>query len=193
MKKQILIGFLTAFCPRLWPGPRRAQGRRHRPDFTASRQPGRQGLKFSLKDALKKGPVVVYFYPAPLPAAATCKAPHLRRRIRQVHRAPAPPSWACRATTLDRLHKFSADPQILRRTNSRWHPMPAPRSRRPTNWPSASPRKSAKDNQGNALTHAIIEPGHLCDRQGRQGESRDVVQGRRPVAGRPCRQVAGQW
>jgi peroxiredoxin len=46
------------------------------PDFTAPATLGGKEFTFHLADALKKGPVVVYFYPPPSPRAAP-----LRRMI----------------------------------------------------------------------------------------------------------------
>ena len=51
----IALGFTPAFAT-LKPGD-------HAPDFTAQAALGGQEFTFALADALKKGPVVVYFYP----------------------------------------------------------------------------------------------------------------------------------
>jgi peroxiredoxin len=44
------------------------------PDFAAPATLGDAGFIFSLKDALKKGPVVVYFYPAAFTSGCTAEA-----------------------------------------------------------------------------------------------------------------------
>ena len=43
------------------------------PDFTAQASLAGKEFKFSLKDSLKKGPVVVYSILRPIPRAATCR------------------------------------------------------------------------------------------------------------------------
>src|SRR5258706_12311104 len=62
MKKQILIGFLAAFCAT--PALAALKTGDAAPDFTASGSLGGKAFTFHLKDALKKGPVVAYFYPS---------------------------------------------------------------------------------------------------------------------------------
>jgi peroxiredoxin len=44
------------------------------PDFTADASLGGQTFRFDLNDALKKGPVVLYFYPAAFTSACTLEA-----------------------------------------------------------------------------------------------------------------------
>ncbi len=45
------------------------------PDFTTEAAVGGQPFKFSLAEALKKGPVVVYFYPKAFTSGCTVEAP----------------------------------------------------------------------------------------------------------------------
>ena len=44
------------------------------PDFTAQASQGGKEFQFSLADALKKGPVVLYFYPAAFTSGCTVEA-----------------------------------------------------------------------------------------------------------------------
>lgn len=46
----------------------------HAPDFTAEASQGGKEFSFSLSDALKKGPVVLYFYPAAFTPGCTIEA-----------------------------------------------------------------------------------------------------------------------
>ena len=62
MKKQILIGLCAALIAT--PALAALKVGDAAPDFSASGSLGGKDFKFSLKDALKKGPVVVYFYPS---------------------------------------------------------------------------------------------------------------------------------
>jgi len=60
------------------------------PDFTIPATLGGKEFTFRLADALKKGPVVVYFYPAASPRAAPSKPMTSPRPCRSTRRtAPA--------------------------------------------------------------------------------------------------------
>ena len=69
----LLLGLLVA-SPARAALPNGAQA----PDFQAEASLGGKTFKFSLAEALKKGPVVLYFYPAAFTPGCTAEAPRLR-------------------------------------------------------------------------------------------------------------------
>ena len=62
MKKHLVLGLLAALCAT--PALAALKVGDMAPDFTAAGSLGGKDFSFHLKDALKKGPVVVYFYPS---------------------------------------------------------------------------------------------------------------------------------
>ncbi|HVV29199.1 MAG TPA: redoxin domain-containing protein, partial [Rhizomicrobium sp.] len=62
MKKHLVLGLLAAFSAT--PALAALKVGDAAPDFTARASLGGKEFDFSLKDALKKGPTVVYFYPS---------------------------------------------------------------------------------------------------------------------------------
>ena len=65
---------LSAFLLAAWPAHAELHLGTKAPDFTAEAALGGNSFTFSLKDALKKGPVVVYFYPAAFTSGCTIEA-----------------------------------------------------------------------------------------------------------------------
>ena len=110
MKKQLVIGLLAAFCATsatsafaaLKPGDTA-------PDFTAAGSLGGKDFTFKLKDALKKGPAVVYFYPSAYTNGCDLEA-HTFAEQSEKFAAAGASILGVSADSLDRLHKFSADP-----------------------------------------------------------------------------------
>jgi peroxiredoxin len=80
------------------------------PDFTAQASLAGKEFKFSLKDALKKGPVVVYFYPAAYTGGCNVQARTFAVNMDKFEEAGA----SVIGVSLDRidtLNAFSADPE----------------------------------------------------------------------------------
>ena len=80
------------------------------PEFTAPASLAGKEFKFSLKDALKKGPVVVYFYPAAFTGGCNLQAHTFSENSDKFSAAGA----SIIGVSLDKistLNKFSADPQ----------------------------------------------------------------------------------
>src|ERR1700748_1087830 len=107
MKKHLVLGLLAAFAATpalaaLKPGDMA-------PDFSAQGSLGGKDASFHLKDALKKGPVVVYFYPSAYTGGCDLGAHTFAEQSDQVKTARAP-IVGVSADNLDRLKKFSADP-----------------------------------------------------------------------------------
>ena len=109
MKKHLVLGLLAAFCATpalaaLKPGDMA-------PDFTAQGSLGGQPFTFHLKDALKKGPVVVYFYPSAYTGGCDLEAHTFAEESDKFASAGAT-IIGVSADNLDRLKVFSADPNF---------------------------------------------------------------------------------
>jgi thioredoxin-dependent peroxiredoxin len=80
------------------------------PDFTTQASLAGKSFTFTLKDALKKGPVVVYFYPAAFTRGCNLQAHTFAEQMADFTSAGA----TVIGVSLDRietLNEFSADPQ----------------------------------------------------------------------------------
>src|SRR3954466_16232195 len=110
MKKQLVIGLMAAALfaspafAALKPGDTA-------PDFTAAGSLGGKDFSFSLKNALKKGPVVVYFYPSAYPGGCDLEA-HTFAEQSDKFAAAGATIIGVSADDLGRLHQFSADPKF---------------------------------------------------------------------------------
>jgi thioredoxin-dependent peroxiredoxin len=81
------------------------------PDFTAQASLAGKEFTFSLKDALKKGPVVVYFYPSAYTGGCNIQAHTFAENMEKFSAAGA----SVVGVSLDsiaRLNEFSADPEF---------------------------------------------------------------------------------
>ncbi|MDO1528752.1 peroxiredoxin [Fulvimonas sp. R45] len=79
------------------------------PDFTAEASLAGKDFTFSLKDALKKGPVVVYFYPAAYTGGCDIEA-HTFAAQKAKFDAAGATIIGVSADSLQRLNTFSSDP-----------------------------------------------------------------------------------
>lgn len=79
------------------------------PDFTAEASLAGKDFSFSLKDALKKGPVVVYFYPSAYTGGCDIEA-HTFATEKAKFDAAGATIIGVSADSLDRLNTFSSDP-----------------------------------------------------------------------------------
>lgn len=81
------------------------------PDFSAQASMAGKEFKYSLKDALKKGPVVVYFYPSAYTQGCNVQARTFS--VNQEKFAAAGASVVgVSLDSIERLNKFSADPEF---------------------------------------------------------------------------------
>src|SRR5438477_7942229 len=80
------------------------------PDFSAKASLAGKEMNFSLKDALKKGPVVVYFYPSAFTGGCNIEAHTFAENKEKFDAAHATIIGVSR-DSIDRLNAFSADPQ----------------------------------------------------------------------------------
>ena len=79
------------------------------PDFTAQASLAGKEFKFSLKDSLKKGPVVVYFYPSAYTQGCNVQA-HTFSVNQEKFAAAGASVVGVSLDNIQRLNQFSADP-----------------------------------------------------------------------------------
>ena len=80
------------------------------PDFSAKASLAGKEFNFSLKDALKKGPVVVYFYPSAFTGGCNIEA-HTFAENKEKFDAAGASIIGVSRDSITRLNAFSADPQ----------------------------------------------------------------------------------
>jgi len=80
------------------------------PDFTAQASLAGKEFKFSLKDSLKKGPVVVYFYPSAYTQGCNVQA-HTFSVNSDTFEAAGATIIGVSLDSIQRLNQFSADPE----------------------------------------------------------------------------------
>jgi peroxiredoxin Q/BCP len=80
------------------------------PDFSAKASLAGKETTFSLKDALKKGPVVVYFYPSAFTGGCNLQA-HTFSENKEQFDAAGATIIGVSGDSIERLNAFSADPQ----------------------------------------------------------------------------------
>ncbi|WP_426663753.1 peroxiredoxin [Rhodanobacter aciditrophus] len=80
------------------------------PDFTAEASRAGKDFSFSLKEALKKGPVVVYFYPAAYTGGCDLEA-HTFATEKAGFDAAGATIIGVSADSIERLNAFSSDPK----------------------------------------------------------------------------------
>jgi thioredoxin-dependent peroxiredoxin len=81
------------------------------PDFTATASLGGKDFSFHLNDALKKGPVVVYFYPSAYTGGCDLEA-HTFADNHEKFDAAGASIIGVSADNLERLNQFAADPNF---------------------------------------------------------------------------------
>jgi peroxiredoxin len=81
------------------------------PDFTATASLGGKDFTFHLNDALKKGPVVVYFYPSAYTGGCDLEA-HTFADNHEKFDAAGAGIIGVSADNLERLNQFAADPNF---------------------------------------------------------------------------------
>jgi thioredoxin-dependent peroxiredoxin len=114
MKKHLMIGLLAAFCATTYslsPAFAALKVGDTAPDFTAAGSLGGKDFSFHLKDALKKGPVVVYFYPSAYTGGCDLEA-HTFAEQSDKFAAAGATIIGVSADDLTRLKRFSADPNF---------------------------------------------------------------------------------
>jgi peroxiredoxin len=80
------------------------------PDFSTKASLAGKEFEFSLKDALKKGPVVVYFYPSAYTAGCNAQA-HAFAESKDKFEAAGASIIGVSRNSIAQLNQFSADPE----------------------------------------------------------------------------------
>src|SRR3954454_23208 len=107
--KRFLIGALMSAVVTLPAVAALKQGDKA-PDFSTKASLAGKEFNFSLKDALKKGPVVVYFYPSAFTGGCNIEA-HTFAENKEKFDAAGATIIGVSGDSIARLNAFSADPQ----------------------------------------------------------------------------------
>ena len=125
------------------------------PDFQAQASFGGKASPYSLKDALKKGPVVVYFYPSAYTSGCNVQAREFAERSDKFAAAGAT-IIGVSLDSIGRLNEFSKDPEYC---NSKF-PVASDADGRISKSYDLSvkqARPGMKDTRGNDLDHDFAE------------------------------------
>jgi peroxiredoxin len=125
------------------------------PDFSAKASLAGKEFNFSLADALKKGPVVVYFYPSAYTRGCDLEA-HTFAENKDKFDAAGATIIGVSADSIERLDAFSADPDYC----AGKFPVASDADRKIStsyNLTAASPKAGMKDVRGNEIGHDFIE------------------------------------
>src|SRR5271155_3396565 len=125
------------------------------PDFSARASLAGKEFGFSLSDALKKGPVVVYFYPSAYTKGCDLEA-HTFAQEKEKFDAAGATIIGVSADSIARLDQFSADPDYC----AGKFPVASDPDRKIAtsyNLSGASPKAGLKDVRGVDLDHDFIE------------------------------------
>src|SRR5277367_2384921 len=125
------------------------------PDFSARASLAGKQFNFSLPDALKKGPVVVYFYPSAYTKGCDLEA-HTFAQEKDKFDAAGATIIGVSADSIARLDQFSADPDYC----AGKFPVasdPDGKIASSYNLTAASPRTGMKDVRGSEIDHDFIE------------------------------------
>jgi thioredoxin-dependent peroxiredoxin len=108
MKRLLLTCLIsTAICLPAWAALKDGDSA---PDFTAQASLAGKEFKFSLKESLKKGPVVVYFYPSAYTQGCNVQA-HTFSVNQEKFAAAGATIIGVSLDNIQRLNQFSADPE----------------------------------------------------------------------------------
>jgi peroxiredoxin len=125
------------------------------PDFSARASLGGKEFNFSLRDALKKGPAVVYFYPSAYTGGCDLEA-HTFAESSDKFAAAGASIIGVSADNMERLNQFAADPAFC----AGKFPIASDESLKIANSYNLSttpPREGAKDVRGVEIGHGFIE------------------------------------
>ena len=104
--KRLLTGLVVLGCLAAAPAFAALKAGDKAPDFSAQASLGGKVSTFSLKSALKKGPVVLYFYPAAFTPGCTLEAHEFADAMDDFHKLHATVIGVSR-DDIDKLNKFS--------------------------------------------------------------------------------------
>jgi len=125
------------------------------PDFTAAGSLGGKRIAFHLADALKKGPVVLYFYPSAYTGGCDLEA-HTFASEADKFAAAGATIIGVSADNLERLRKFSADPNFCA---GKFSILSDESTKVAASYALhvTPPSAGMKDVQGDAIDHGFIE------------------------------------
>lgn len=152
--KKLLLGFATfaMICLPVWAALKTGD---KAPDFSAKASLAGKEFDFSLVDAEKKGPVVLYFYPSAYTQGCDLEA-HTFAENKDKFDAAGATIIGVSGDSLERLDKFSADPSYC----AGKFPVASDSDLKVAgmyNLTSNAARAGAKDVNGDDINHAFIE------------------------------------
>ena len=153
MKKHLVLGLLATLCAS--PAFAALKVGDMAPDFSAKASLGGKEFTFSLKDALKKGPAVVYFYPSAYTGGCDLEAHTFAESSGKFATAGAS-IIGVSADNMERLNQFAADPAFC----AGKFPIASDESlmiANSYNLSTSPPREGAKDVRGVEIGHGFIE------------------------------------
>jgi peroxiredoxin Q/BCP len=153
MKKHLVLGLLATLCAS--PAFAALKVGDMAPDFSAKASLGGKEFTFSLKDALKKGPTVVYFYPSAYTGGCDLEA-HTFAENSAKFAAAGASIIGVSADNMERLNQFAADPAFC----AGKFPIASDESlaiANSYNLSTTPPREGAKDVRGVEIGHGFIE------------------------------------
>ncbi len=108
MKRVLVAALMTGICA--FPALAALKQGERAPDFSAKASLAGKEFEFSLKAALQKGPVVVYFYPSAFTGGCNLEA-HTFADNKEKFDAAGATIIGVSADSIERLNAFSSDPQ----------------------------------------------------------------------------------
>jgi peroxiredoxin Q/BCP len=153
MKRQLLIGLVSSLLA--LPALAALKQGDSAPDFTTQASHAGKAFTYSLQDALKKGPVVVYFYPSAYTGGCNLQA-HTFAVNKEKFDAVGASIIGVSLDSIERLNDFSADPDYCAGKISVASDADGKIARsyqldiRPAS-------ESFKDSRGNAIGHGFAE------------------------------------
>jgi thioredoxin-dependent peroxiredoxin len=153
--KRIILGALLASAVAAVPAMAALKQGDKAPDFKAKASLAGKEFNFSLAESLKKGPVVVYFYPAAYTGGCNIEA-HTFAENKEKFDAVHATIIGVSLDSIDKLNKFSADPKYC----AGKFPVASDASGAITksyNLNVGAARDGMKDTEGQAIDHGFAE------------------------------------
>lgn len=153
MKRFVLIGLLSGAIA--FPATAALKAGDAAPEFSAQASFAGKATEYSLKEALKKGPVVVYFYPSAYTSGCNVQA-HDFALSQEKFAAAGATIIGVSLDSIARLNDFSADPEYC---NGKFPVASDPDGRIAKSYDLAvkAARAGAKDTRGAEIDHGFAE------------------------------------
>ena len=159
------------------------------PDFSAQGSLAGKEFSFSLENALKKGPVVVYFFPSAFTKGCDLEA-HTFAEQKAKFDAAGATIIGVSADSIERLNAFSSDPQYCAGA----FPVASDGDGKIAasyNLTKTAARPGMQDVRGVVVDHDLIERTTFVIGERPQDRRHAFLQGRRPFARCARREIAG--